>query len=541
MTGAQQGSSALGSRHKALPGTLVAWLDRVVRAQPSRPAVVDGHDIWSYSRLWENAEWIAAGLKRDCEVGLGAPVGLVGSNTARYLAAYLGVMRAGAMVVPLNPRNASAELGGQLDLVGASICLVADAEPALTERLREQIELRDVAAWDSGTAGVDPEAAERALCVLTSGSTGEPKGVVHTQATLLHAAIQVQAALPISREDVSMAFLPFFASAPEHALPVLLSGASLMTMPRFDVEQIGAACDEATTFDSVPTIVGRLLEEADHVQLRKLRWMSFASEPMPQAVLERWREEIPTVPAFQFYGLTELLPITHADPELMRRFPGTVGVAYPTSSLRVIDEEDRVLAPGEEGEIVCSSPAQMAGYLNDPEQTALALTGDGAVRTGDVGRLDEYGRLFLTGRLKELIISGGLNISPTEIEAAAFRHPAVAAAAAVGIPDQRWGETPVLVAVPTRGESLTPEELLRHCDEELSSYKRPSAVAVISDLPVIGIGKSAKSVLKKQLLQGELELVHRNGLADTQGQRRDRSPEPACAEAEIGAKPRRSS
>src|SRR5262249_54219612 len=162
----------------------------------------------------------------------------------------------------------------------------------------------------------------------------------------------------------SLAFLPFFASAPEHALPFLLGGAGLRTMAAFDPAEISSACDEATSFDSVPTVLARLLEHGDHAQLRKLRWMSFASEPMPPALLERWQAEIPTVDAHQFYGLTELLPVTHADPTLMREAPGTVGVPYPTSELRIVDENLAPLPPGEEGEVLCWSPARMEGYLD---------------------------------------------------------------------------------------------------------------------------------------------------------------------------------
>ena len=149
----------------------------------------------------------------------------------------------------------------------------------------------------------------------------------------------------------------------------------------------------------------------------------------------------------------------------------------------------------------------MLGYWNDPAATTQALTADGAICTGDIGTLDGSGNLHLTGRLKDLIISGGLNIAPAEIETVACTHPRIAAAAVVGIPDARWGETPVIVAVPTRGESLTEEEVLAHCRAKLSSYKRPSAAVVVPSLPVTGIGKSAKNELRQAILKGDLALV----------------------------------
>jgi acyl-CoA synthetase (AMP-forming)/AMP-acid ligase II len=173
----------------------------------------------------------------------------------------------------------------------------------------------------------------------------------------------------------------------------------------------------------------------------------------------------------------------------------------------VVDGALESLGPGAEGEIVCASPAAMRGYLNDAGATAATLTPDGSIRTGDLGKIGSDGQVRLTGRLKDLIISGGLNIAPAEIEAAACRHPSVAAAAAIGVPDERWGETPVIVAVASGGNSLTPEELLEHCRSQLSGYKRPSAAAIVAQLPQTGIGKSAKVALREAIVRGELELV----------------------------------
>jgi acyl-CoA synthetase (AMP-forming)/AMP-acid ligase II len=149
----------------------------------------------------------------------------------------------------------------------------------------------------------------------------------------------------------------------------------------------------------------------------------------------------------------------------------------------------------------------MLGYWNDPHATEAALTPDGSICTGDIGTLDANGCLRLTGRLKDLIISGGMNIAPAEIEAIACTHPQIAAAAVIGIPDERWGETPVVVAVPARGERLSEQDVLAHCRANLSSFKRPSAAVVVDSLPLTGIGKSAKNELRQAILDGGLRLV----------------------------------
>jgi acyl-CoA synthetase (AMP-forming)/AMP-acid ligase II len=393
--------------------------------------------------------------------------------------------------------------------VEAVLCLVGDYD---SDRLDALAAGAPVAAISDLRATSHPVVPARSMgddatVLLTSGSTGKPKGVCHTHSSLLHAAVQIAVALPFARDDVSIAFLPFFASIPEHVLPALLAGGALEIVRGFEVEPVCRACERGTCLDSVPTIVARLLDQGDHRLLRRLRWISFASEPMPPALLERWWAALPDVETFEFYGMTELLPVTHATPEMLKADPTTVGVPYPTSRITVVDTEQRPLEPGAEGEIACASPAAMRGYLNDPSATAAALTPDGSMRTGDLGRVGPDGQVRLTGRLKDLIISGGLNIAPAEIEAVACRHPDVAAAAVVGVPDARWGETPIIIAVPTGGSTLTPADLLEHCRSHLAGYKRPSAAAIVAALPQTGIGKSAKGALRDAIVRGELELV----------------------------------
>ncbi len=492
--------------------TVLHWLDAVSAAQATRPALLFEDEVWTYQRLWAKTRKAAAAVQRQPGFVPGARIGLLGDNEPSYLVAYLGILRAGGVVVPLNPRNRIDELRIQLDLVRAAWCMVDDrgspqaSELAQTHTVRTLAELGD---HGHVVRSIPPAPSDHALVLLTSGSTGAPKGVVHTHGSLVHAGLSLLKALPFSHDDISIAFLPFFASVPEHALPVLMSGGALLILRRFDEATVLETCKRATTLAAVPTLIRRLLEVGGADQLGTLRWVSFASEPMPPNVLDRWWRELPHVDAYQYYGMTELLPITHAGPELQRMAPGTVGVAYPTSSVRIVDEDLRTLGPGEDGEVVCASPARMLKYLDDLGATHQALTKDGAMRTGDLGRLDERGRLFLTGRLKELIISGGHNVAPAEIEAVACMHPDVAAAAVVGIPDERWGETPVVVAVSARGRVISPEQVLIHCAAHLSSYKRPSAAAVVDDLPVTGIGKSAKSLIREAIMAGELEVVRR--------------------------------
>jgi len=486
-----------------------SWLARVVQAQPERAALHFGPSSWTYSELWQNTTQMAQRIRALPGYEVGCRIGLVGTNTPEYLAAYLGAILAQAVVVPLNARLRPDELAAQLEFVEAIGCIIGEGIAALGGALAESFPtwpLTDTGPTNQGPLGPsDPDSP--AVILLTSGSTGRPKGVVHSQRTLLHAALLMAIALPYGRGDVSIAFLPFFASMQEQVLPTLIAGGTLDVLQEFSVLDVCDACLRGSSFDAVPTIIARLLDEGDHAKLGRLHWVGFASETMPPSLLQRWWAAFPDTQTFEFYGMTELLTITHATPELLAADPSTVGVAFPTSEVAVVDEDLRAVGPGVEGQVTCRSPARMLGYWNDPAATAQALTADGAICTGDIGTLDGSGNLHLTGRLKDLIISGGLNIAPAEIETVACTHPRIAAAAVVGIPDARWGETPVIVAVPTRGESLTEEEVLAHCRAKLSSYKRPSAAVVVPSLPVTGIGKSAKNELRQAILKGDLALV----------------------------------
>jgi acyl-CoA synthetase (AMP-forming)/AMP-acid ligase II len=470
-----------------VPATLVDWIGTVARAQAGRPAVHGDGGTWTYEEFWARAGRIARHLLSDRGLRPGDRVGIVGANEPAYLAAYFGVMRAGGIAVPLNAMLAPEEMRDQLEHVGAVATIVGAVDASTRDGLAPAWPLAGLTA--QGTGSLPRPGADDPACIfLTSGSTGRPKGVVHTQGSLLHMALALASTLPFDPQERSIAFLPFFAAA-EQVLPVLCTGGSLDVLPGFDPEQIAKAAEHATSFDAVPTVMARLLDQAPLEALARLRWVSFASEPMPASLLRRWWDALPGVATYQFYGMTECVPVTVASDRLQREEPTTVGVPFPTTRLSAID-----------GELAFRSPAQMLGYHGAPPV-------DRDIRTGDLGRIDERGRVFLTGRLKDLIISGGLNIAPAEIEAVACEHPGVLTAVVVGIPHERWGETPVVVAVPARGNGVAAHDVLHHCRRELTSFKRPSAAALVDVLPATGIGKSAKAVIRRQILDGEIELV----------------------------------
>ena len=490
--------------------TLVAWMAATAAGQPDRPARHQDGEIWSWARLWARSAQIAAALTGRDGFRRGCTIGLIGANEPDYIAAYIGVLRAGGVVVPLNPMLSGADLVRAAEFAGLLGTVVGDVDAERREALATAAPTwpLELLAADRLVALPDPDADVPACILLTSGSTGQPKGVVHTQATMLHAALQIAMTFPYAPGERSVAFLPFFACIPEQVLPTLVAGGSVDCIRRFDEERILRACEDgATSFDAVPTIMARLLDSPGAERMSALRWIMFASEPVPVPLLERWWDTLPGVEAHQLYGMTEMLTISWAEHQLLREQPTTVGRPYSTSTVQIVDRTGEPVPAGTAGEVTCGSPARMRGYLDDPDATAAALTPAGAIRTGDLAYLDDAGLLHLKGRLKDVIISGGMSIAPAEIELTACRHPRVATAAVVAVPHPRWGETPVVVAVPAAGNTLTPAEVLDFCRAELTGYKRPTAAALLDSLPQTGIGKIAKGVLRERVLSGEIPVV----------------------------------
>ena len=488
-----------------MTSTLLGRIESVVAAQGARPALSYDGRVQSYAQLWDRAGSIARYLLEEAAVPVGGCVSIVGSNESAYIESFLGVLRAGLVAVPINPMLDARSVEGQLRLVEAKAALVGSVDRELADAIPEFCPawtFADIAGGAPPTAGRLPVPGhDRPACIIpTSGSTGQPKGVVHTQSTLLQCATDLAGELPFRPDDRGIAFLPLFASIPEQVLPTLCTGGSLEIIPRYDPERIAAACATATCFDAIPTLMGRLLDQVDIRHLENLRWVCFASEPMPAALLKHWQEALPDVETCQFYGMTELVPATVATHEMLLDDPSTVGRPFPNA--RVVTETG-----SEPGELLLRSPAQMVGYHRDELATAAAFTPDGFLKTGDLGWVDERGWVHLDGRLKELIITGGLNVAPAEIEAVACQHPAVAAAAAIGVPDSRWGETPIVVAVANSNNGLTAEGLLAHCRRGLKGFKRPSGAAVVTAMPSTGIGKVAKQLLREQILNGEISVV----------------------------------
>src|SRR4051812_1777738 len=450
--------------------------------------VVDGAAA-THGELDERAARIG-GFLHARGVGAGDRVLLCGPTSMALVAAYLGILRVGATAMPCDAALTAAELRHLLEDGEPVAAFVApDARERLAEAgdLATLVGLDEVDALDAEPVDPEPDPGP-AMLAYTSGTTGAPKGVPLTHANVLASTRGVVQAWRWSADDVLVHALPL---SHQHGLSgvhlSLLCGSSAVVFSRFDPAALTGAIREhrATVLFAVPAMYERLhawdgIGEAD---LSSLRLAVSGSAPLPAALAERVADWLGQ-PPLERYGSTEAgLDVSNLYDGPRR--PGRVGWALPGIELRL---------DGEDGEILVRGPQVFDGYWNRPDATREALTGDGWFRTGDLGRLDdEDGSLEITGRSKELIISGGLNVYPREVEAVLEEHPAVGSVAVAGVPSERWGEE--VVAFVVADGDLDGDAVIAFARERLSAYKCPKRVVALDELPVNRMGKVRRDAL----------------------------------------------
>jgi long-chain acyl-CoA synthetase len=483
-----------------------------------KPGVIQGDVRLSYRQVNERANSLAHGL-RHLGVQRGDRVALLSRNDYRFVELYFGLPKIGAIFVPLNFWATANDLVLVLNQCQANVLILGPEFLDTVETIRPRLPAVQhlIVLDDHAPDGVifchehlandyptrEPEAdldsEEDILILYTSGSTGQPKGAVYTHRALLYTAMIMALELGLRETDITLHFLPMFSSNLEHLLPLSLIGATHVILRRFAPPAVweAVAQEQVTHFDAVPTTMRLLLQCPDlaSYDTNSLRLVSYASEPMPAATITAWLKTFPQVEAVQFYGMIEFLCMTVQKPwEQLSRL-GTVGKPMLGNDLRVVNDEGRDVAVGAVGEVICRSTCAVRGYWQAPELTRQVVR-DGWMYTGDLGKLDEDGYLTLVGRKKDIIISGGMNVVPAEVEGVLYRHPAIAEAAVIGRPDPDWGEAVHAVVSLKPGATATAEELIRFCGERLSGYKKPRSVELLPSLPKTGIGKISRKALQ---------------------------------------------
>lgn len=468
------------------------------RAHGERPAVIGDAGRWTHGQLERAVDRAAAAL-RAAGARAGERVVLRLDKGLAVWLAHRACLRLGAVSVPTNPRATDDELR-RLFADARPVLVVSDAELPTGSPPSLHVDTDDDFAHAAPLATAHRHVArpdELACLVYTSGTTGRPKGARLTHGNLAANTADLLELWAWSARDVLLHVLPLFHV---HGLFVgahaaASAGACLLLRRGFDPADVWArlGAGEATLFFGVPTHYHRLLQaRPDRVDLTAVRLLVSGSAPLRPDVKQAFAEATGHV-ILERYGMTELGMVTSQRPDA-RRPAGAVGRALPGVDLRVVEPGTDVERPrGEVGEVVVRGPSVCDGYWERPQASAAALTPDGWFRTGDLGHLDAHDELWLSGRAKELIISGGFNVYPREVEAVLEAQPGVAESAVAGLPDDDLGEVVVAAVVARPGARLDEQALRDACREQLAAYKLPRRVRVVDELPRNAMGKVQKA------------------------------------------------
>ena len=532
-------------------GGLQNILDTAAETYGQREAIVFQNTHISYRELKELAEKLAASLRRR-GVRPGDRVSIMLPNLPQTFIAFWGVMKAGAVAVMTNPLYMESELTHQIKDSGAKHLITLDIFWPKIAALREQLELdvcyvtrvrdalkfplswlqpfsarrqgtwvpvpfdaKEVVAWKdlfktTERLSVEVTDAHETIALLqyTGGTTGLSKGAMLTHANLLANLTQLMAIIqqPPEKEHVFLALLPLF-----HVFGLTITlllparmAARVVPMPRYVPADMLEAFKkyQFTAFIGAPSVYISLLQQKNLAQydLHHIIFCISGSAPMPVEWLKKF-EEVTGTPITEGFGLTEASPVTHANPVFGKQKPGSIGVPVPGTLARIVDTEDgeRVLAHNEIGELVIKGPQVMKGYWNRPEETARTIR-DGWLYTGDIAYMDEEGYFYIVDRKKDLIIVGGYNVYPREIDEVLHTHPKIREAVTVGVNHRSRGETVKAYIVPEEGANLTVPEVVAFCRQKLASFKVPRLIEFREELPKTMVGKVLRRILREEEL-----------------------------------------
>ena len=508
MTGPTELPSALEqSRRLVLP----ELTGRAARLRPDQPAVVFGDVVRTHAELHERAARLATVLALG-GVRVGDRVALVLHNRIEFVEALLACHRLAAVAVPINFRLAADETDYILDDSGA-VALICDSDvPAA----RVGLVLEAGPGYDDAIGAAPPwretpdlHEDDVALMCYTSGTTGRPKGALLTHGNLVASTLSWIHEMRAGQDDVWLSGQPLFhIGGINGLLPFLVLGATVIITPSttFDPEAMLRliAAHRVTMCIFVPTQWGTICrsQSVGRVDPEQLRVAMWGASPAPLATLEAMARAFPGAAIVSAYGQTEMSGATTLlkGPDSTRKM-GSVGQPMLGVEMRVVDDDLRDVPTGEVGEVVYRGPNVMAGYHRQPDATREAFAGDW-FHSGDLARFDHEGYLWLVDRKKDLIVSGGENVYPAEVERVLLDHPAVSDAAVIGVPHPRWVETPVAFVVASRPGEIAEADLIAHCREFLAGYKKPSAIVVVDELPRNAGGKVLKRRLRETYSEG---------------------------------------
>ncbi|MFC1987001.1 long-chain-fatty-acid--CoA ligase [Chloroflexota bacterium] len=500
---------------------------------PDKEAIVFEDKRFTFNQLTERVNRLGNALLK-LGIQKGDRVAMMQVNTNQCVEAYFAVAKIGAIYVPLNFRAKGNEITYMLNSSESDTLFIGERYIDLINSIKpELVSVKNFISLDSQYEGMlyyedrietspadeifsEVDDNDTTILMYTAGTTGFPKGVM-----LSHNSFSIYVLENVSPPDPvlvekNILTVPLYHVAGIQAMMAAIYGGRTIVMERqftpkgwmdlVQTEKVGRAM-------MVPTMLKQLMDHPEFSQhdLSSLKVITYGAAPMPLEVIKKAVSVFPGVSFINAFGQTEtastittLSPedhnLTGSEEEKEKKLKRLSSIGRPMSDveMKIMDEEDNELPQGEVGEIVARGPRVMSGYWKDNEKTEKTIDKGGWVHTGDMGYVDEDGYFFLAGRATDMIIRGGENISPEEVENVLHSHPKVEEAAVIGVPDEEWGEVPLCVCVPKKGEKFTPEELMEYCRANLASFKRPRAVVFCEELPRNPMGKVLKRALREQ-------------------------------------------
>lgn len=499
---------------------------------PDRDCMVFEGKRWTYTQTNERANRLVNALIK-LGVEKGDRIGILQVNCNQYIEIYYAAAKLGAIFVPLNFRAKAEELAYMITNAETKILFVGSRYLELIKQIRFQlgmvkecisIDSREGLYYEDLIQSVTSEEfyseigdEDITILMYTSGTTGRPKGVpLRHNAFVSYVLENVEPASP-EIEERNLLTVPLYHVAGIQAmLAAIYGGRTLVMMKQFEVKEWIETIqrEKATRAMVVPTMLKRVIDDPnfDQYDLSSLKVITYGAAPMPFEVINKAIQVMPWVRFINAFGQTETAStITTLGPEdhiiegtekekekKLKRLSSSIGKPLPDVEVKIVDEEGKTLSPLGVGEILARGPRIMTGYWQDEQKTSQVLMKNGWLRTGDMGYMDEEGYIYLTGRGDDMIIRGGENISPEEVEEVLHSHPKIDEAAVIGIPDPEWGQEPRAVVVLKRGETSTPEEIIEFCRTRLAGFKRPRSVVFISALPRNPMGKVLRKKLREE-------------------------------------------
>lgn len=495
------------------------WIERWAKESPDKPALVFENRAITYRDFEASVQKNAALLQSELEVNRGDRVAYFGLNTPEFLYLLFACARIGSVLAPLNWRLSATELSLLLENAAPKILFVdPDLDCEWTRNGFTDCKVLDLSRIENGsretgqastpaasTQKIPDCGTEPLLLVYTSGTTGDPKGALLSQNAVLANARNSQAMHQLTAEDNSLVSLPFFHVGGLNILttPTLYVGGTVTLHRAFDPEKMLQAMVSGQP-TRVPVVSAQMppilnLPEWEKAEFPGIRTVTTGASPVSPGVYSSWQDK--GVDVLQVYGATETCPIAICT-SIEQQAPNieTTGRAAANCKIRIVNDEGCDVLPGQRGEILISGDNVMSGYWRN-ERATNAVLRDGWYSSGDIGLEDEDGYFYIVDRKRDLIISGGENIYPAEIEILLLEDDDIEEAAVIARPDERWGEVPIAVVRPARGKSPDEHALLASLESRLGRYKIPKAVIYVDDFPRNSVGKIQKFVLREQLFR----------------------------------------